>query len=419
MTFCAPCVTRRLYARRHRRFQPKVQVASMPALPAPPVLLAFRYLYSIILSIYSAIILARRQRTRKPRPGDRTDPHGFAALLDAYAEWMRTRNYSPWTVRRIEGSVDAFIAWCDQRGVTQPKEVTRPVLERYARHLYYYRKPDGAPLSFRSQYNRLSALKGYFRHLTRKNHLLSNPAADLDLPKIGQSLPKAVLTHEEMEQVLSQPNVETDQGVRDRAILETLYSTGMRRMEVTALRIYDVDVGRRTVTIRKGKGNKARVVPIGERALDWIDRYITDVRPTLVVDPSEDTLFLSMYGEPLSNDGLSSRVSKYVDAAQIGKRGSCHLFRHTMATLMLEGGADVRFVQEMLGHAKLDTTQIYTRVSIRQLKQVHELTHPSARRGRRAAGEEVTAEDVLAELVDEAEAEDLEAPVDEDEGPLS
>ncbi len=356
--------------------------------------------------MYILLVVARRPRKKKLRPGDRTDPEGFAALLDAYADWMLTRNYSPATVQRIERSVDAFIAWCDQRGVVRPNEVTRPVLERYARHLYYYRKPDGAPLSFRSQYNKLSALKGYFRHLVRKNHLLSNPAADLDLPKIGQPLPKAVLSHAEMEQVLSQPDVETEQGVRDRAILETLYSTGMRRMEVTALRIYDLDVGRRTVTIRRGKGNKARVVPIGERALDWIDRYITDVRPGLVVDPSEDALFLSVYGERLSNDGLSSRVSKYVDAAAIGKRGSCHLFRHTMATLMLEGGADVRFVQEMLGHAKLDTTQIYTRVSIRRLKQVHELTHPSAKRGRAAGA--VSAEELLEELADEAEDEDLE-----------
>jgi integrase/recombinase XerD len=223
-----------------------------------------------------------------------------------------------------------------------------------------------------------------------------------------------------MEQVLSQPDVDSDLGVRDRAILETFYSTGIRRMELTNLSIYDLDVGRGTLIVRQGKGKKDRVVPIGERALDWIDRYITDVRPTLVVDPNEPTLFLTAYGEPISNDSLSAWVTRYVDAAAIGKKGSCHLFRHTMATLMLEAGADVRFIQEMLGHQKLDTTQLYTQVSIRELKRIHELTHPSAKRGRhhetRTHAEPSDAAELLEHLDDEAEAEDLDAidePCDE------
>ena len=355
--------------------------------------------------------MSKQERRRsKPRPGDRLDPEGFAVLLDDYATWMRRKNYSVWTVVRIERGVDGFIEWCGQRGLTKPKEVTRPVLERYARYLYSYRKANGAPMSFRGQHNILSALRGYFRHLTRQNFLLWNPAADLELPKVGRPLPRSVLTHEEMEQVLSQADIDTDTGVRDRAILETLYSTGIRRSELTSLTIYDVDVGRQTLTIRGGKGNKDRVVPIGERALDWMDRYITEVRPSFVVNPREDILFLSAYGEALSNDALSSRVSRYVDGAKLGKRGSCHLFRHTMATLMLEGGADIRFIQEMLGHAKMDTTQIYTQVSIRHLKQVHELTHPSAKRGRRKTAQEVapprpSAAEVLDRLSLEAEEE--------------
>jgi integrase/recombinase XerD len=129
--------------------------------------------------------------------------------------------------------------------------------------------------------------------------------------------------------------------------------------------------------IRQGKGKKDRMVPIGNRALKWIERYTSEVRPRLLLDPNDATLFLTHLGEAFTTNRLTQMVREYVDSADIGKRGSCHLFRHTMATLMLENGADVRFIQAMLGHAKLETTQIYTQVSIRKLKEIHEATHPA------------------------------------------
>jgi integrase/recombinase XerD len=186
-----------------------------------------------------------------------------------------------------------------------------------------------------------------------------------------------VLTIREAEAVLAVPNLGEPLGIRDRAILETLYSTGIRRMEVINLKLYDVDVDRGTLMVRQGKGHKDRMVPIGSRALKWIDRYLTEVRHRLILDPNDVTLFLTHLGEAFTTNRLTQMVREYVDAADIGKRGSCHLFRHTMATLMLENGADVRFIQAMLGHAKLETTQIYTQVSIRKLKEIHEATHPA------------------------------------------
>jgi integrase/recombinase XerD len=131
--------------------------------------------------------------------------------------------------------------------------------------------------------------------------------------------------------------------------------------------------------IRQGKGRKDRMVPIGERAVLWIKKYLADVRPSFAMEPDDRTLFLTGYGESIKPNRLSDIVAHYVDKANIGKRGSCHLFRHTMATLMLEHGADIRFIQQMLGHAELSTTQIYTQVSIRMLKEIHAKTHPSAR----------------------------------------
>jgi integrase/recombinase XerD len=190
-------------------------------------------------------------------------------------------------------------------------------------------------------------------------------------------LPKTVLTVGEMEQVLAQPDVSDPLGLRDRALMETLYSTGMRRLELANLKLYDLDTERGTVTIRQGKGKKDRVIPIGERAAAWIEKYLRESRPQLVVEPDDHTVFLSNAGEPFSLDHLSALVRTHVDAANIGKRGACHMFRHCMATLMLENGADIRYIQQMLGHADIKTTQIYTQVSIRQLQRIHAATHPA------------------------------------------
>jgi integrase/recombinase XerD len=220
-------------------------------------------------------------------------------------------------------------------------------------------------------------LKSFFKWLARNNVILYNPASDLELPKLEKRLPRNVMNAAEAESVINQPDTTTPLGVRDRAILETLYSTGVRRMELVGLTLFDLDVSRGTVMVREGKGKKDRMIPIGERALAWIKKYLVDVRPTLVVPPDGGTLFLTVLGEPLSRNRLGELVREYVEKAGIVKKGSCHLFRHTMATLMLENGADIRFIQEMLGHENLSTTQIYTQVSIRKLKEIHTATHPA------------------------------------------
>src|SRR5205814_8597383 len=160
--------------------------------------------------------------------------------------------------------------------------------------------------------------------------------------------------------------------------LETFYSTGIRRMELVNLKLFQVDHLRGTVSIWQGKGKKDRVVPIGERALLWLDKYLREARPQLVMEPDEGSIFLTVEGGPFSLDGMSKLVRVYVEQANLGKSGACHMLRHTMATLMLENGADIRYIQEMLGHSKLESTQIYTQVSIRQLKKIHSATHPGA-----------------------------------------
>lgn len=318
-------------------------------------------------------------RKRSPKRStdimDGSDPHGMVVLMRQYFEHLRIKNYSELTIAASKYYLIYFIEWAAVRGIGKPSEVTRPVIERYQRHVYYYRQPNGKPLSFKSQNNRLAAVRVWFKWMARKNHILYNPAGELELPRPEYRLPKYILTASEAEQVINQPNVSESAGVRDRAMLETLYSTGVRRSELIALRPHDIDMERGTIVVRQGKGNKDRMIPIGDRALAWIGRYLAEVRPGLAGDA--DALFLNQLGNPFSPNRLSIMVSQYVSAADIGKQGSCHLFRHSMATLMLENGADIRFIQQMLGHAQLETTQVYTRVSIRKLKDVHTATHPA------------------------------------------
>jgi len=264
--------------------------------------------------------------------------------------------------------------------VVRPNEVTKPILERYQRYLYHFRQPNGNPLSFRTQHGNLSPLRAWFKWLARNNHILYKPASDLELPRLGHRLPKHVLTAGEAEQIIAIPDVNTKLGLRDRAILETLYSTGIRRMEVCNLRLYDVDYDRGTIMVRQGKGQKDRMVPIGERATAWIERYVNEVRPALETAATEDnTLFLTEHGKPFTPDQMTARVRDYVEASEVGKVGACHLWRHTAATLLHDAGADIRFIQVFLGHARLHTTEMYTQVSIRQLKAIHSACHPSSK----------------------------------------
>jgi integrase/recombinase XerD len=319
-------------------------------------------------------------RRTGPRPvaGDRADLAGWPRLTDEFCQWMAVRGYSARTIRNRRATLVLLADWCAERGIARPVEVTRAVLETYQRSLFHHRKTDGQPLSFRSQNERLGGVRAFFKWAARARHLLVNPASELELPKVEHRLPAPPLTAAEAELVLAQPDLSNPLGVRDRAMLEVLYSTGIRRAELGHLAVTDLDADRATLLVRQGKGRRDRVVPIGERALVWCRRYLTEVRPRLVVEPDDGTLFLNYEGAPLHLDRLTIMAREYVQASGVGKAGACHLFRHTMATLMLEGGADIRYIQAMLGHAELATTALYTQVSLRALQAVHSATHPAA-----------------------------------------
>jgi len=305
--------------------------------------------------------------------------HSLAALLPDHLDALEASGYATSTVRARRNYLGHFLDWLAEHGITRPGQVTLPVLERYRLKLYRTRKPDGSPLGWGSQAQKLLAVKGLFKWLTKLRHIDRNPAAELELPRKPRRIPRTVLTATETERVLIQPDLAHPLGVRDRAILELLYSTGIRRAECTGLDLSDVDLARRVVLVREGKGARDRFVPLGRRAARWLDKYLLDVRPLYVVELDPGALWLTRRGARLRPKRLGAIARDYIDAAEIGKSGSCHLFRHTMATLMLEGGADVRHIQEILGHAELSTTAIYTHISITRLQEVHDRTHPADR----------------------------------------
>ena len=307
-----------------------------------------------------------------------------AAWAYRYLQALAVQQFRETTLHTRAQDLARFAQWCAERNLAAPRDITKPILERFQRHLFYYRKTNGEPLSSERQGVFLQHLKGYFRWLAQNNHLLYNPAADLVLPRKRTRVLRDPLTPQEIAAVLDGLDVTDPAGLRDRALLETFYSTGLRRAELVGLTLYDIDARRGTVFVH-GKGRKDRIVPIGERAIAWVQRYLDAARPQLVSDPAQTCLFLDDDGEPLAMNKLGRRVRKQLDGAGITKRGACHLYRHAMATQMLDNGADLRFVQEMLGHATIQTTQHYTHVSIAKLKAIHTATHPAAQLKRQDA----------------------------------
>ena len=306
-----------------------------------------------------------------------SDPRSLEAYALAYKEQLKAQHYATQSIQYKYASLGWFIEWCHERGIDKIEQITRPILQRYQRHLYYEISRSGKPLSVASQRNRLTAVRTWFKFLMRENLILYNPASELELPKPEKRLPKHTLTAEEAEMVMMQPDLETDKGIRDRAILEVLYSTGIRRQEVINIAHCDLNRGAGILAVRQGKGRKDRFVPIGERSLLWVQKYLDEVRPQHCLPSSPDNVFLDEAGRELDPHRVSRAVKKYVKLSEVDKVGSCHLFRHTMATLMLENGADIRFIQQMLGHAMLSTTEIYTHVAIHKLKEIHTVTHPA------------------------------------------
>ena len=255
----------------------------------------------------------------------------FETLCQEYLLYCETRHLSASTIDNRRGRLRRFTMWCRALGLEHPQDVSRKVVLAYQRHLFRLHKPNGKNLSAGVQRNHLLALKMFFSWLTKTGVVEANPAADLDLPRLANRLPRDVLSQEEAEQIIAAVDLEDKFGFRDRAVIEVFYATGLRRSEVRNLDLRDIDWTKLRLFVRDGKGKKDRVVPISERAAIWIERYLNETRDTLVAR-DEQALFLNFRGVRFTADALSSLVRKYVKQSGVAKTGACHLFRHTMAT---------------------------------------------------------------------------------------
>jgi integrase/recombinase XerD len=301
--------------------------------------------------------------------------------LDDFLRHCQLRGFSPRTIRTYGNDLRAFVKWVVQQGLSDTQELTAPLLESYQMHILLRRsqaKIYSQPRTLTAQTrNRILAqLRTFFRYLKKSGKLSHNPTADLERAREPQKLPKAVLTVPEVERLLAAVSTDSARGLRDLAALEVLYGTGIRSQEFLGLCLADLRLEEALLHIL-GKGSKERVVPLGPTAAQAVRVYLERGRPALMRKKRHNQVFVSaQHGGPLSSLEFSKVLKDYAKQTGLKKNLTCHLFRHSVATHLLQRGADLRAIQAMLGHAKLDTTAIYTRVDISDLQKTLLRCHP-------------------------------------------
>jgi integrase/recombinase XerD len=300
-------------------------------------------------------------------------------LVGEYQKHLTVLNYASGTVRGNLFHLHRFLGFIREGGIHEISGVTKDVIQAYQMDLSERINHRGEPNSVASQNNALKAVRSFFRFLAKEGYLISDPARDISYARAPKRLPRSILTQSEAKKVLHAPDTKTVLGYRDRTLLEVLYSTAIRKEEAINLLLQDVDYREGFIRVNNGKGRKDRVVPVGRIACRYLENYVLAVRPSLIRDPHNDHLFLSLKGNRLSKNMAWDIVKKHAERAKIKRVVSPHTFRHTCATLMLRNKANIRHIQEMLGHASLDSTQVYTSVSITDLKEVHGKCHPRER----------------------------------------
>ena len=290
-------------------------------------------------------------------------------LKEYLAHIKLEKNLSQNTVVSYKNDINAFISFLKDLNVDDPSNITSDHIRGFFKVL----KEIGLSGSSSARY--FSSLKGFFLYLLKNKYIVKNPIEKITAPKTSKKLP-GVLNIPEIEKILSAPEIEDKLGLRDKTILELFYACGTRVSELINLKVNDLFLDDEIIRVF-GKGSKERLIPIGSSAIKWIGEYLKKSRPLLMKkSKSENNLFLNSRGAKLSRMGVWKIIDKYVKQAGINKEVHPHTFRHSFATHLLEGGADLRAVQEMLGHADISTTQIYTHIDRDYIKQVHKQYHP-------------------------------------------
>ncbi|MCU7511228.1 MAG: site-specific tyrosine recombinase XerD [Ignavibacteria bacterium] len=291
-------------------------------------------------------------------------------LIDEYLTVLELeKNLSENTITSYRNDLMNLVNFAADRGVLDESDIDYGLLSDF------YKMLSDLGVAGTTSARYLSSHKGYFEYLLASDYIKSNPAEKIMPPKLSRKLPE-VLTFNEVEKILSRPDTDSKLGLRDRALLEVLYASGLRVSEAIGLHLQDLFLSEEVIRVF-GKGSKERLVPIGSSAIEWINIYLKHSRPLLENKiKSQNVLFLNNRGSRLSRMGLWKIVDRYTREAGVMKPVHPHTFRHSFATHLLEGGADLRAVQEMLGHADISTTQIYTHIDREYIKQVHRDCHP-------------------------------------------
>jgi integrase/recombinase XerD len=290
-------------------------------------------------------------------------------LLDQFLHYLIVeKGLSRNTIEAYSHGLTRFLNHLRGKGVQEIREVGKFHIRGFLLAL------RGKNLNTKSIVRNLVAIRTFFRFLIQEGVLESNPVEELESPKVAKTLPE-ILTLEEIEQILEQPNLQTPLGTRDRAMLEMLYATGMRVSELTQLPIHQVNLEGGYVLLY-GKGSKERIVPLGTEAMKWVTVYLKTARGILSKGKENPSLFINRSGKGMSRQRFWKNLKDYARRAGLRKRITPHLLRHSFASHLLERGADLRSVQMMLGHADISTTQIYTHVTGERLKKVHKQYHP-------------------------------------------
>ena len=289
-----------------------------------------------------------------------------------YVEYLKARGYSSETVKSYRHNLKIFEKYLKEGEFTELNEINREVVFRYQMYLTNHQPV----ISLFMQRSCLLVVKSFTRYLVKAGRMLFNPASEIELPRLRKKLPKGILSVKEVKRLLKQPDVKTVLGIRDRAILEVLYSGGMRNKELRGLKINDVDLKEGTLRIDDGKGGKDRIIPLGKKAGEYLEQYLQTARGKLTGHSGDQIVFMGRKKRGLSSEAVSDMVGKYARQAGFKNPVTPHTLRHTCATHMLKNRAGLRHIQVLLGHKCLETTQKYTQVEISDLKRVHAKYHP-------------------------------------------
>jgi integrase/recombinase XerD len=299
--------------------------------------------------------------------------------LTYYLDYCLSHGESAQTINGKRRMIDRFILWCVLHDVENIQQIDQALVDDYQLYAYRNYKGRNSPqIQMDTLRNIMTAIKRFVWRLYCNDVIERNPLDKMELPKNSKRLPKNILDKEQVLQVFEMPLMFGIRGYRDRALLELLYASAVRRKELVELRIKNIDLKHQMLSINQGKGRKDRRVPLSLRACQWVEFYLNDIRPRIATLQSMDYLFINNTGKHYTPHTASDLVHKYLLLAGVADEGACCVFRHSAATHMLEEGADLRYIQEFLGHADISTTQIYTHVSINKLTEVYLDTHPSA-----------------------------------------